>query len=135
MAELTTVVAAPPHVIIVMAAMITPCVCHPLYMIICTSNSQDIILSLFFALGLGAGGSAMAVFARDWTDFDQPGVTYNARQIRDSLAAGAVSRSGILRAILMPHFFFYALSFYKYAYKAEKFSCRYRWIPHIASFY
>lgn len=78
-----------------MAAVITPCVCHPLYMIICTSNSQDIILSLFFALGLGAGGSAMAVFARDWTDFDQPGVTYNARQIRDSLAASAVSRSRI----------------------------------------
>ena len=92
-----------------MAAMITPCVCHPLYMIICTSNSQDIILSLFFALGLGAGGSAMAVFARDWTDFDQPGVAYNARQIRDSLAAGAVSRSGILRAILMPRFFLLCL--------------------------
>ena len=35
----------------------------------------------------------MAVFARDWTDLDQPGVTYNASRIRDSLAASAVSYS------------------------------------------
>ena len=48
------------------------------YPIVISHTSQDIILSLFSALGLGAGGVAMAVFARDWTDFDQPGFTFDA---------------------------------------------------------
>lgn len=39
---------------------------------------------------------AMAVFARDWTDFDQAGFTFDARRIRDSLIASAVSHSAAL---------------------------------------
>ena len=49
---------------------------------------QDVILSTLFALGLGAGGVAMAVFATDWITFNAA-----ARQIRDALAAGAVSQA------------------------------------------
>jgi len=66
------------------------------YPLVISHTSQDIILSLFSALGLGAGGVAMAVFARDWTDFDQPGFTFDARRIRDSLIASAVSHSAAL---------------------------------------
>jgi len=66
------------------------------YPIVISHTSQDIILSLFSALGLGAGGVAMAVFAHDWTDFDQPGFTFDARRIRDSLIASAVSHSAAL---------------------------------------
>ena len=49
---------------------------------------QDVILSTFLALGLGAGGVAMAVFANDWVT-----VNTGARQIRDALAASAVSQA------------------------------------------
>ena len=66
------------------------------YPIVISHTSQDIILSLFSALGLGAGGVAMAVFARDWTDFDQPGFTFDAGRIHDSLIASAVSCSAAL---------------------------------------
>ena len=49
---------------------------------------QDVILSTFFALGLGAGGVAMAVFATDYVI-----VNTGTRQIRDALAASAVSQA------------------------------------------
>ena len=52
-------------------------------------HMQDIAFSVLFAMGFVAAGVAMAIFSKDWDDIPSP--ASNVEDIRNSLAAGAVS--------------------------------------------